>query len=80
MSSLLYISLLNFLIFQETYACAKHEDPKVFCDAHSYYFRNCTYDRFGIREQLRLPEGNRQFIDTLKIQKLISVPGSPRLF
>ena len=57
MPSLIYILFVVDLFFQESHACAKHEAPKIFCDVHSYYYGNCTYDRFGIREQLRLPKG-----------------------
>ena len=58
MLSLIVSLLLSYLFFDESFACAKHEAPKIPpCDVHSYYYGNCTYDRFGIREQLRLPEG-----------------------
>ena len=49
--------LIIYLLCKESHACAKHEAHKTYCDVHSYYHGNCTYDRFGIREQLRLPEG-----------------------
>ena len=58
MSSFFAPLLISYLFFQKSHACAKQRDTKLLdCDVHSYYYGNCTYDRFGIREQLRLPEG-----------------------
>ena len=62
--SLITSVLISYLLFQKSHACAR-KTSKVSCDVHSYYYGNCTYDRFGIREQLRLPEGI-QFIQSMK--------------
>ena len=54
------ILILLHLFFQQSYACKKvnpYNDPKSPCNVYSYYYGNCSYDRFGIREQLRLPGG-----------------------
>ena len=65
--------ILFYLFFQKSSACGKkaerYNNPRAYCNVYSYYYGNCTYDRYGIREQLRLPQGKR---NTLLLQ-LISL-------
>ena len=63
--SLITSVLISYLFFQVSLACAR-KTSKMICDAHSYYYGNCTYDRFGIREQLRLPEGIHFILQSTK--------------
>ena len=58
MSSFIPFLFITYLFFQESDGCLKHQSAIIPCDVHTYYYGNCTYDRFGIREQMRLPEGN----------------------
>ena len=65
--------ILFYLFFQKSSACGKkaerYNNPRAYCNVYSYYYGNCTYDRYGIREQLRLPQGNKQCLLTIDFKK-----------
>ena len=78
MFSLKITLILFHLFFQKSSACGKkaerYNNPRAYCNVYSYYYGNCTYDRYGIREQLRLPQGKIK--EHYSMKKLISISGT----